>query len=75
MAAAAYGREHLLSPRCYLAARWILVWAEEPVSVCTTPCPKIHAAPNKPKESVAWKAIQKQAFADTSHWTFTSTIP
>jgi len=49
----------LLNSRCYLVARWILVWdgklrsVPKPVSVCITRNPKIHAPTFKPKESVA----------------------
>ena len=43
----------LLNSRCYLVARWILVWDKEPESVCITRNPKIHAPTYKPKESLA----------------------
>ena len=43
----------LLHSCCYLVARWILVWDKDPVSVCTTHCPKNHAPTIKPKESLA----------------------
>ena len=43
----------LLNSRCYLVARWILVWDKDPVSVAITHNPKIHAPTNKPKESLA----------------------
>ena len=44
---------HNFNSRCYLVARWILVWDKEPVSVCITHCPKIHAPTFKTKESLA----------------------
>jgi len=52
----------LLNSRCYLVARWILVWDCDPVSVAITHCPthalagsarEIHAPTYKPKESLA----------------------
>jgi hypothetical protein len=42
-------KETLLNSRCYLVARWNLVWDKDPESVCITRCPKIHAPTIKPR--------------------------
>ena len=43
----------LLNLRCYLVARWILVWDKDPESVAITHNPKLHAPTFRTKESVA----------------------
>ena len=46
---AAHGKLIRASPTGYLVARWIFVWVSEPVSVCITPGPKIHAPVYPPR--------------------------
>jgi len=67
------GESSDLNPWCYLAARWILVWASSPYR-CIQLLPENPRPNHKFKESVAWKKEKKQVLFDTLPWTSISII-